>query len=146
MNKRRATLCVAVLTLALTGAALAATHPATIKLRKTTIGRILVTGSGFTVYMFTADKKNTDRCVRIASCTSLWPPVTTAGKPIAGAGVKASLLGRIKLPGGKSQVTYAGHSLYTYSGDASPGQTDYVSFPMFGGNWDALNAAGKAVK
>jgi predicted lipoprotein with Yx(FWY)xxD motif len=146
MKKKLPALCVAVLALALTGAALAATQPAKVKLRKTAIGKILTNGSGFTVYMFTVDKKNTDKCVHIASCTSIWPPVTTTGKPVPGPGVKASLLGRIKLPNGKSQVTYAGHPLYTYSGDGFPGETDYVGFPMFGGTWNALSATGKVIK
>jgi predicted lipoprotein with Yx(FWY)xxD motif len=60
--------------------------------------------------------------------------------------VKASSLSTIKLPGGASQVTYAGHPLYLYSGDSGPGETDYVGVSAFGGDWDAINAAGHAVK
>jgi predicted lipoprotein with Yx(FWY)xxD motif len=117
-----------------------------IKLRRTTLGKILTTGSGRTVYMFTKDRKNVDKCVKIQFCTSTWPPVTTREAAEAEPGVKQSLLGKIKIAGGKFQVTYAGHPLYTYSGDTGPGQTDYVGISMFGGKWYALNAAGKLVK
>jgi predicted lipoprotein with Yx(FWY)xxD motif len=47
--------------------------------------------------------------------------------------------------GGK-QVTYAGHPLYTYSGDSGPGQTSYVGAKSFGGTWYAINASGGTVK
>jgi hypothetical protein len=58
--------------------------------------------------------------------------------------VKASLLGSIALPHRTArQVTYAGHPLYTYSGDSGPAQTDYVGVSMFGGAWPALTASGK---
>jgi len=146
MKLKLVAICALAVALASAGPAFAVSPTAKVKLRKTSIGKILTNGSGFTLYMFTRDKKNSDSCVHIASCTSIWPPLTTGAKPLAGPGVKASLLGRIKLQNGKSQVTYAGHPLYTYSADAFPGEVDYVGFPMFGGNWDALSASGKAIK
>ena len=51
-----------------------------------------------------------------------------------------------KIPGGKTQVTYAGHPLYLYSGDSGPGETSYVGESMFSGRWYALNASGGAVR
>jgi hypothetical protein len=69
--------------------------------------------------------------------------VTSNGKPIAGPGVSKSKLGTIKV-GGKTQVTYAGHPLYTYS--AEPKGTSYVGISMFGAKWDAITASGKLVK
>ena len=45
----------------------------------------------------------------------------TKGKPVAGMGVKKSLLGTAKR-GSKLQVTYNGHPLYTYIGDSKAGQ------------------------
>jgi len=41
-------------------------------------------------------------------------------------GVKGSLLGAVRIRGCVVQVTYAGHPLYRYRGDVSPGATDYV--------------------
>lgn len=116
----------------------------TIDLSKTAIGKILTT-RGFTLYMFTRDSRNHDTCMSIKGCSGVWPSLTTSGKPHAGPGVKRSLLGTITVPGGKHQVTYAGHPLYRYKFDTK-GSTSYVGAHEFGGNWYALNAAGKAVK
>src|SRR5581483_12332032 len=92
---------------------------ATVKLGSTSMGKILEAKNGFTLYAFTADKRNKDNCVKRSGCTGLWPLFTTHGKPKAGNGVKGSMLGTIKV-NGKSQVTYGGHPLYEYTGDSSP--------------------------
>lgn len=68
------------------------------------------------------------------------------GQAAAGRGLKARLLGTIKLPNGARQVTYAGHPLYRYSLDSSRAASDYVGANQFGGQWDALNATGHIVK
>jgi predicted lipoprotein with Yx(FWY)xxD motif len=109
-------------------------------------GKILANAKGFTIYVFTRDTKNKDRCVRISGCKRSWPPVTTKGRPVAGTGVKESLLGMIKVSGVGEQVTYNGHPLYTYAGDGGPHQTFYVNFSMFGGHWPAMNPKGQEVK
>ena len=116
-----------------------------IALRKTSIGTILVNGSGHTLYAFSKDAPNKDACVKIAGCIQIWPAVTTTGRPVAGPGVKASLLGTIAYKGSLKQVTYAGHPLYTYVADDGPGSTDYVGESQSGGTWPALNAAGHEV-
>jgi predicted lipoprotein with Yx(FWY)xxD motif len=124
-------------------ATVAAARSAKLELRSSSLGKILTNGRGFTLYMFSRDAKNKDRCVTTSGCKQIWPMATTHGKPIGARGVKASLLGAIKLPGGVQQVTYAGHPLYTYSGDSGPAQTDYVGARQFGGVWHAVGATGK---
>ncbi|HEY2282287.1 MAG TPA: hypothetical protein VGH60_01915 [Solirubrobacteraceae bacterium] len=119
---------------------------AKVTLRHTRLGNILATSSGFTLYEFTHDRGPHNSCVHISECSSTWPPYTTSGRPSAGPGVRASLLSSIKIPGGKTQVTYAGRPLYLYSGDSGPGETSYVGESMFGGRWYGLNASGGAVK
>ncbi len=119
---------------------------AKVQLQSTSVGMILVNKRGFTLYMFARDTRNHNSCVAIKGCSAVWPALLTSGKPVAGSGVKASLLGTIKLSGGKQQVTYAGHPLYTYVGDARPGSTSYVGVRQFGGPWYALGATGKTVK
>ena len=37
--------------------------------------------------------------------------------------------------GGTSIVTYAGHPLYTYAGDAEPGDTSGEGLDQFGAEW-----------
>jgi predicted lipoprotein with Yx(FWY)xxD motif len=55
------------------------------------LGRILVDGSGKTLYLFEADTGSTSTCT--ASCAQAWPPLTTKGAPQAAGGASASLLG-----------------------------------------------------
>lgn len=119
---------------------------AKLALRHTALGNILVNGEGLTVYAFTRDTRNHDRCVTISGCTGIWPLVTTGGKPRLGAGVRRPLVGTISPAGGERQVTYAGHPLYTYIGASGPGDTSYVGLSQFGGRWLALSATGHTVK
>ncbi len=123
-----------------------AAHAAKVTLRHTRLGNILATSSGFTLYEFTHDHARANTCVLISGCSESWPALQTSGRPTAGPGVRASLLSTTRLPHGKTQVTYAGHPLYLYSGDSGPGETSYVGESAFGGRWYALNSAGGAVK
>jgi predicted lipoprotein with Yx(FWY)xxD motif len=123
-----------------------ASKAATVQLRNTSLGKILVNGSGFTLYAFTKDSRNNDTCVKVSGCSKVWPALSVGGSPTAGPGVKASLISTIRLPGGSKQVTYAGHPLYTYSEATERGETSYVGVSHFGGKWDAVNATGGIVK
>jgi predicted lipoprotein with Yx(FWY)xxD motif len=143
--KRIITIAACAVLVAIPATALAA-HSTTVKLKKTSDGKLLVNGSGFT-----ADARNKDKCFAKSSaglgkCISTWPALSTKGKPVAGPGVKASKLGAIKLPNGSKQVTYYGHPLYIYSGDSGPGQTDYIGAQEFGGTWYGVSATGGKVK
>jgi predicted lipoprotein with Yx(FWY)xxD motif len=119
---------------------------ARISLHQSSLGMILVNGRGRTLYAFTKDGRNKDRCVTTPGCPSTWPMLTSRGQPTAGSGVKGSMLSTIKLPGGSHQVTYNGRPLYTYVADSSAAETDYVGAQQFGGTWLAVNASGKTVK
>jgi predicted lipoprotein with Yx(FWY)xxD motif len=123
-----------------------AARAASVELHNTSLGKILVDAQGFTLYEFTRDSRNKDTCVKVSGCSTVWPPLTTHGNPTAGAGVKASLLSTIKLPGGTRQVTYAGHPLYGYAEATERAETSYVGVSHFGGKWEAVNAAGSAVR
>lgn len=109
------------------------------KLKKT----IVVAGNGKTVYMFTGDTGSTSTCAAVTpDCPKIWPYLTTAGKPVAGAGISASLLGTTKT-GGKLQVTYNHHPLYYYSGDKKPGDVVGQSALQ---SWWVLSPKGKPIK
>jgi predicted lipoprotein with Yx(FWY)xxD motif len=124
-------------------AALGSGRAATVSLRSTSLGRVLVAANGRTLYMFTADKTKTSSCY--GACAGIWPALLASGKPSAGAGVKASLLGTAKRHDGKLQVTYAGHPLYFFSQDSQSGQTSGEGINHFGGHWWVVSAAGVAV-
>ena len=110
---------------------------------KTALGSILVDSRGITLYDFPPDKGNTSVCY--GACAALWPPVLTHGKPVAGTGVHASLLGTTRRKDGKLEVTYNGHPLYYWVGDKKPGQTTGQGLNQFGGPWWVLSPAGKEI-
>ena len=108
------------------------------------LGRIIVDGRGRTLYLFEKDKRGHSACS--GACAMYWPPVITRGKPIAGQGVKTSLLGTIRRANGARQVTYAGHPLYRYLLDTKSGQTNGEGLQDFGAGWDVLSPAGKKIE
>src|SRR5215203_4280121 len=94
---------------------------ASVALASSKLGKILVDGKGQTLYLFQADRGTASTCN--GACAGAWPPLTTAGQPIAWPGVSASKLGTTKRSDGTAEVTFNGHPLYTFSGDSAPGQT-----------------------
>ncbi len=114
-----------------------------VKIARSPLGRILVDRKGITLYDFVADKGKMSVCY--GACAALWPPLLTHGKPIAGPGVRASLLGTTKRSDGKLEVTYGGHPLYYFVSDRKPGQTTGQGVNQFGGPWWVLSAAGKEI-
>jgi predicted lipoprotein with Yx(FWY)xxD motif len=123
-----------------------AARGATVQLRHTGLGTILVNAGGFTLYRFSLDSRNKDACAKVSECLRNWPALRTSGRPTAGRGLKASLLSSIPLPGGGRQVTYAGHPLYLYAAQSERGETSYVGAEQFGGIWDAVSPSGGLVR
>jgi predicted lipoprotein with Yx(FWY)xxD motif len=117
-----------------------------LQLRHTSLGSILVDSSGFTLYRFSKDTGAKNTCMANRECNATWPALTSSGRPTAGPGVKASLISTIALPGGKRQVTYAGHPLYLYEQAGERGETDYVGVREFGGTWLGVSASGATVR
>jgi predicted lipoprotein with Yx(FWY)xxD motif len=89
---------------------------ATVTTKSTSLGTILVTSSGKTLYLDAGDKPPHFACT--GGCLAAWPPLTSSGKPKAAGKVKASMLGIVK-NGKFTQVTYNGHPLYTFVSDTS---------------------------
>jgi predicted lipoprotein with Yx(FWY)xxD motif len=106
------------------------------------LGTVLVDSEGFTVYEFSKDRGTTSSCY--GECEAEWPPITTKGAPTAGEGAMSSQLGTTKRKDGTLQVTYAGHPIYTFTEDKSPGEANGNGFVAFGGKWSALDEAGSA--
>lgn len=105
------------------------------------LGRIIVDSKGFTLYDFHKDKGTQSACY--GGCAQVWPPLLTEGDPQAGEGAIASKLGTTKRKDGTTQVTYAGHPLYTYTADTKPGDAKGNDFSSFGGEWYALLPSGE---
>lgn len=117
-----------------------------IQLRRTSFGKVLVDASGFVVYRFSKDTGKKNTCLSVSECSITWPALTTTGRPTAGPGVNAKLLSTITIPGGKHQVTYAGHPLYRYAAATERGEAGYGGVRQFGGTWYAVSASGGNVK
>ncbi len=105
------------------------------------LGKIIVDSKGFTLYDFHKDKGTTSACY--GGCAQVWPPLLSEGKPQAGEGAMASKLGTTERKDGTTQVTYAGHPLYTFVEDKKPGDAKGNDFTSFGGEWYALQPSGE---
>jgi len=92
------------------------------------------------VYIFQRDRRNLSRCY--GKCAAAWPPVLTRRKPIAGRGVRASLLGAFRRRDGRRQVTYAGKPLYHYAHEG-PAEVLCHNIRLNGGWWWAVGPDGK---
>jgi predicted lipoprotein with Yx(FWY)xxD motif len=112
-----------------------------VKLRRSQFGPVLFSGSDRALYLFTRDGRRKSRCY--GDCAAAWPPFyARGGKPRAGEGVDASLLGTVGRRDGRRQVTYRGQPLYFYIDDPE-GQVLCNDVEEFGGTWFALDATGE---
>src|SRR4051812_7378722 len=101
-----------------------------VDLNATKAGKVLVGPNGRTLYLFEKDTGSSSNCS--GACATAWPPLTTSGKPSAGSGVKASMLGTTMRSNGAEQVTYNGHPLYYFEGDKSAGSITGQGSKAFG--------------
>ena len=116
---------------------------ATVAVANTGLGTILVNSQGRTLYLFKKDVGTKSTCY--GACAQNWPSLHSTGKPTAGNGADASLLGTTMRSDGKPQVTYNGHPLYLFSGDSKAGDTNGEGVSAFGGLWYAVSPAGNQV-
>jgi len=106
--------------------------PPVVVTENATLGAILTTFDGYTVYTFDSDSDGTSTCT--ADCASTWPPLPSQGEPTGGDGVTGELA-IITRDDSIPQVTYDGMPLYMFSGDPSPGDTNGDGV---GGTWHVV--------
>ena len=126
------------------GSTSTASGAASVAVANSDLGKILVDGKGRTLYLFEADKGSSSRCD--GDCATAWPPLTTKGAPAAKSGVSAAKLGTTERSDGTTEVTYNGHPLYLFAGDAAPGQASGQGSDAFGAEWYVLSAAGQGIE
>jgi predicted lipoprotein with Yx(FWY)xxD motif len=111
------------------------------------LGEVLVDGEGLTLYQFATDQQGApSKCVGL--CAVEWPPLTLPSgtqRPIAGPGIKSSLLGTAPRSDGSIQITYNGWPLYTWPQDKAPGEATGQGLTNLGGRWWVVDAAGDGV-
>jgi predicted lipoprotein with Yx(FWY)xxD motif len=108
----------------------------------TGLGEVLVDSEGHTLYAFSGDGGGTPACE--GACAKAWPPLLDeSGEPQPSNGTAAARLGTVERPHGTTQVTYAGHPLYSFTGDKMPGEANGSGSSAFGGTWSALKGSGE---
>jgi predicted lipoprotein with Yx(FWY)xxD motif len=148
MGRRFLAVACAVLSLGAIGAALvssagAAGHGQRVIAHSSKYGRVIFTSQKRSIYLFARDH---GKSTCYGACAKAWPPVLTKGKPIAGPGVKASLLGTVRRKDGTKQVTYAGHPLYRFVKDTHAYEITCQNVSNFGAKWLVIRPSGKAVR
>jgi predicted lipoprotein with Yx(FWY)xxD motif len=111
---------------------------------------LVVNAEGMTVYEFRRDdpmiyqfrRSPVPTCYK--ACMATWMPVMTNGSPRAQGGAKPYMLGTIKRRDGGVQVTYDGHPLYIFRGDARPGEVNGEGMVTAGAKWHAVESDGDA--
>ena len=114
----------------------------TVKVVPSQYGPVVADSRGEAFYLFAGEKSSRSRCY--GACADRWPPVLANGKPRAGPGGHSRLLGTTRRTDGKLQLTYAGHPMYYYAGDA-PGRILCQGVTEFGGLWLVVRPSGRAV-
>lgn len=113
----------------------------------TGLGQVLVDGQGITLYLYATDRQGSpSRCYSL--CAVAWPPLLLPSgqmRPLAGPGIKASLLGTAPRQDGTVQITYNGWPLYTWPQDRAPGQATGQALTNAGGLWYVIDPDGNAV-
>lgn len=104
------------------------------------LGQIVTTGAGNTVYRYDADTSNPSKSNCTGGCATAWPPVLAGGSgaPTV-SGISAGTVGEVTRADGSKQVTLDGWPLYTFAGDSGPGS---VAGQGSGGNWWAVTPTG----
>lgn len=126
------------------GSTQGASSGAVLSVRSTSLGPVMVDSQGRTVYLLTADTPNHSSCN--AACLNYWPPVKAPSSvPKSLPGITAKISSTQTMTGSRI-LTANGWPLYTYVGDAKPGDVKGEEIKNFGGTWYALSAAGNKVE
>jgi predicted lipoprotein with Yx(FWY)xxD motif len=105
----------------------------------TDLGTVLVDAQGKTLYGFTDDADGSSTCYD--ACAQTWPPVPGSASP--GPNLDANVFTTTQREDGTTQLVAGDWPLYTFSGDAAPGD---VNGQGTGGVWFAVAPDGTLIK
>ena len=128
----------ALFALAVLGSGAGAATKSPVKVTKVpSVGAVLATADGHTLYTFTDATGAAVECTD--ACASAWPPYTvSAPKVKAPKGVKSLAISDT------NQLTWKGLPLYTFSGDPEAKTANGNGINSFGGTWAVVKPASKA--
>jgi predicted lipoprotein with Yx(FWY)xxD motif len=95
--------------------------PTTARTADSTLGAVLVDGSGHTLYGRTVDVNGVPSCTE--ACANAWPPLIVEGTRLP-AGLDAKIFSVVARPDGSHQLEAGTWPLYRFAGDAKPGDTN----------------------
>jgi len=113
-----------------------------LKIANSKLGKIVVDGSGRTLYAFTPDEA-AGKPTCYGDCAKAWPPVTTSDGVTTGTGLPKSWISTVKRTDGTTQVKVKEYTLYWFSGDKAAGDTNGQG--LFG-KWFVIGADGETIK
>ena len=119
----------------------AASGDVTVASAETEIGAVLVDANGLTLYGFLNDTAGEPTCT--ADCAGAWPPALVEGEPVLGEGLDASVFTVVEHPEEGSMLKAGDWPLYTFAGDAAPGETNGQGS---GGVWFAVAPDGSLIE
>jgi predicted lipoprotein with Yx(FWY)xxD motif len=96
---------------------------------------VLTRTNGHTLYSLSVEKHG--RFVCTGGCLGTWKPLVVAAGMKPKGPVK---LGTVRRPDGRTQVTFKGRPLYSFDGDAKPGEANGEGFKDVG-TWHAAKVA-----
>jgi predicted lipoprotein with Yx(FWY)xxD motif len=102
----------------------------------TALGQFMTDTSGKTLYYFMKDTPGKSACT--GTCITLWPPFS-ADPVTAPSSLNSGDFTSISRADGMKQTAFMGRSLYYYSGDKNPGETNGQGFNNF---WYVANTSG----
>ena len=120
----------------------AGSSTATVKTASSSLGTILVTAQGMTLYHLSGEQNGKFICTSTA-CTGVWHPLTLpAGSTLSG---EVASLSTVKRPDGTTEVAYKGTPLYTFASDRQPGETKGQGVKDVG-TWSAVTTGSASSK
>jgi predicted lipoprotein with Yx(FWY)xxD motif len=108
--------------------------------RDTSLGRVLTSPTGRTLYALTKDTKTQSTCV--GDCAMVWPPLLVENGWSPAPDLDRALFATLAR-GDTRQLEAGRWPLYTFSGDTKPGD---VNGQGSGGVWFAVGANGLPIK
>ena len=107
----------------------------TVKTANSSLGEILVEAAGYTLYTFAPDTEGISTCY--GTCRENWPPLPVVDTITIPKGLPGGM-GAFMRTDGTIQASYNGMPLYTYAGDASPGD---INGEGISGKWHVAKPA-----
>ena len=110
------------------------------KVGESELGNVMTSAGGLTLYGFVNDVNAISTCY--STCADAWPPVIVDAEWAVGPGLDTGVFSTTEREDGTLQLVAGKYPLYTYGGDAAPGDTTGHGS---GDVWFAMNLDGTLI-